>query len=907
MKKIKKLLIIIPVTVFTIFLLLLVTPILFKGKLLEIAKKELNGMLTAKVDFSDLKLSFIRNFPNAYIALEDLTVTGTGEFEGKTLVEFKSLSITVNIISVIRMKNIRVRSILLDQARINAYIAENGSANWNIMKPKEEPVPDKAAPDKAPSPLKIALNSFEIRNANLAFRDDSRNMTAAANGLNYFLHGDMTQDTVDLDMKLEIADVNFIMNGINMLTGARAGLVSEVAADFKNMVFTLKENRFNLNEIVLKFAGSAQIPGEINMTFANEKTDFKNVLQLIPAVYMKNFESITTTGSFTLSGYIKGILKDTQMPNAEVNLVIDNAMFKYPDLPKSVNNINVKANAYYDGAVFDRTTLDVDKLHFEMAGNPFNAELHVKTPESDMQVAAKFLGTIDFNSLLDIVPLDDIVLKGLLECDLALAGRMSSLENKKYEDFDAGGLLKLTGAELKSPDFPQTIKIPGARLALTPRRVDLANFEAIIGNSDISLNGTLENFIPFVFKGGTVRGNLGLKSNKIDLNEFMTPKETAEKPKDSSPLTVIEVPKNIDFAMNANIGRLLFDKLIITDLAGALLVKDGKLQMRNLFMNTLDGSITLSGEYNTQDIKVPSISLDANIRQADVTSALSSFSTLEKILPNPQNYAGKVSANLTMDSILDEHLSPVLNTVASKGQIQTHNVKIQNSELFGTMANLLKNEAWRAPALNNITIKYEIKDGQLTIEPIRMNIAQTSLELMGGQGLDMALNYKVNAAVPVSAVGSGAAALLSNIPKGSNIREIKVTGLIGGTAAKPAVNLGTGDMAGGVAGTAKETVKEDVEKQTAAIIAEAEKQAQIIRNTAKQNADKIRNEANAAADKLEKDAKTPLEKTAAKVAAAKLREEGNANAAKIEQEAETQAAAIMDNANKKADELTNNR
>jgi hypothetical protein len=905
MKIIKKLLIIIPVTIIVIFLLLLLAPILFKGKLLEIAKKELNGMLAAKVDFSDVKLSFIKNFPDAYVALEDLTVTGTGEFEGEKLVEFKSISVTVDLISVIRMDNIKVKAVLLDQARISAHISENGGANWNIMKSKE-PAPEVSVPQEAPqktSPLKIALNKFEIRGADLAFTDDSHKMAAVANGLDFFLHGDMTLDNVDLDMKLDIADVNFRMNGINLLTGARVGLVSEVAADLKNMKFTLKDNRFNLNEIILKFAGSAQIPGDIDLTFANERTDFKDVLRLVPAVYMKNFESITTAGGFTLSGNVKGTYTDKQMPNAGVKLVIDNAMFKYPDLPKSVNNINVIANAYYDGSVFDRTTLDVDKLHFEMAGNPFDAELHVKTPESDLQAAAKFLGRIDFNSLVDIIPLDDIALKGLLECDFALAGRMSALENKRYEDFDAGGMVKISGVDFKSPALPQAVKIASMRLNLTPRRVELANLDAVMGNTDIAVNGTLENFIPFVFKGGTVNGNLSLKSNQIDLNEFMASRKQSEKSEDSSPMSVIEVPKNVDFAVKVNIGRLLFDKLNIADTAGALLVKDGKLLMQNLAMNLLEGGMALSGEYNTQDIKVPSVTLDADIRQFDVASALSSFSILEKILPNPQNYAGKVSVNMTMDSILDEHLSPVLNTVASKGQLQTHNLKVQNSELFGAMANLLKNESWRTPTLNNVNVKFELRDGRLSVEPIKLNIAQTALELSGSQGLDMTLNYKVNASVPVSAIGSGAADLLSKIPAGSQVKEVKVAGLIGGTATKPAVSLDTADMAGGAAAAVKEVVKEDVDKQVAAVMAEAEKQAQAIRDTAKQTADKIRSEAEAAAKKLEGAAKTPFEKTAAKIAANKLRDEGKANAAKVEQEAEKQVSAIMDAAKKKADSL----
>jgi hypothetical protein len=936
MKILKKLLIIIPAVILTIFLVLLVTPVLFKGKILEIAKKELNRMLTAEVDFSDLKLSFIRNFPEAYVALEDLTVTGTGEFAGEKLAAFKSFSVTVDIMSVIKMDNIRVKSILLDHADISAHIARDGSANWNIMKPGEkakvppEEVPPAEVPpekDTSASALKIALNKLEIREANLSFRDDSRKMTASANGLNFFLHGDMTLDNVDLNMKLDIADVNFLMNGIRMLNNARVGFVSDVAADFKNMEFILKENRFNLNEIVLKFAGSAGIPGDINidMTFATEKTDFKSVLQLVPAVYMKNFESITTTGSFALSGAVKGAYNNKQMPSAGVNLIIDNGMFKYPDLPKSVNNINIKANAFYDGAVFDRTTLDVDKLHFEMAGNPFDAEFHVKTPESDMQVAAKFLGKIDFNSLLDIIPLDDIALKGLLECDLALAGRMSTLKNERYEDFDARGMLKLSGIDFNSSSFPHAIKIAGTRLDFTPRRVELTDFDAVIGKSDIAMNGALENFIPFVFKGDTVRGNLNLKSNTIDLNEFMAsketgekPKETVEKPEDKDPLNVIEVPKNIDFAVKVNIDRLFFDKLNITGVNGALSVKDGKLLMQNLAMNLLEGSMTLSGEYNTQDIKVPSIDFNVNIRQFDVTSALSSFSTLEKILPNAHNYAGKVSANLTLYSILDQHLSPVLNTVASKGLLQTHNVKIQDSQLFGTMANLLKNESWRAPTLNNVNIRYEIRDGRLAIEPVRMNIAQTSLELSGGQGLDMTLDYKVNAAVPVSAVGSGATDILSKIPGGSSIREIKVTGLLGGTVTKPVVSLSVADMVSNVVETVKEAVKEivrekveevkvqvkeEVDKQITAIMAEAERQAANIRNTAKQSADRIRNEADASANKLEAAAKTPLEKVAAKAAANKLRDEGKAGAAKVEQEAERQIATIMDNARKQADSL----
>ena len=911
------------ISLLAIFLILLATPFLFKGKILEIAKKELNNMLTAKVDFGDLKLSFIRNFPNAYVALEDLTVVGTGEFEGDTLVAFKKFSITVDVKSVIKMDNIQVKSVLLDQAKVYAHILDDGRANWDIMKSSDE---TEAAPDDdSTTSFRVALKKFEIRNANITYRDDEGNMTAVINDLNYNLRGDMTQDNAGLNMELDIAGLDFWMDGIRYLKKAQAGFVSELDADLKNWIFTFKDNQFNLNEIVLKFAGTVTMPADdidVDITFASEKTDFKSLLSLIPAIYMQDFESLKTTGSLTINGDVKGTYNDNLMPSAHLNMTVDNAMFQYPDLPKSVEKVNIAAKIFYDGEVFDRTTVDVDKFHLEMAGNPFDAELHVKTPDSDMQIAANLTGKIDFNSIADIVPLDDVTLKGLLECDLKLAGLMSTLEKEQYEDFTADGMLKLSGFDYQDADFPQGVKIMSTQLNFTPKKVDLVNFDAVVGNTDIAMNGSLENFIPYVFKDETVRGKLTLKSNMIDLNEFMTD-DTEETPVDTIPLTVIEVPKNIDFTMNANIGKILFDKLAITNTAGVLIVKDGKVRMQNLAMNLLEGSMVLNGEYNTQDIKVPSIDFGMDIKQFNITSALSSFSMLEKILPEPQNYVGKVSANLTLYSVLDEHLDPVLNTVFSKGQLQTQNVEIRNSKLFGTMADLLKNESWRTPAPGNLNIKYEIKDGRLMVEPIQMNISQAKLDLSGDQGLDMTLNYKVNVSVPTSSVGSGATDLLAKIPGGSSIKEFKVTGLVGGTATNPDVKLSIADMAGSVVEAVKEQVteiitekveevkeqvKEEVNKQIDAIMAEAEKQAENFRTTAKQAADKLRSEANANADKLEKEAesKNAIQKTAAKVAADKLRKEGEDNAKKIEQEGEKQATATLDAAKKRADDIRSN-
>ncbi|MDR0814514.1 MAG: hypothetical protein LBN37_02045 [Bacteroidales bacterium] len=921
----KKFLKIFFITIAVIFVILLTAPFLFKGKIMEIAKTELNKMLTAKVDFSDLKLSFIRNFPNAYIALEDLQVVGTGAFEGDTLVAFKKFSITVDIKSVISMENISVKSILLDQAHLYAHIADDGTVNWDIMQPSDAPAEEETTESSGDTNIKVSLSKFEIRDAYITYRDDSSKMVATVKDLDFLLKGDMSLDNADLSLQLDVAALDFLMDGVKLLRNARIGFTSEIGADLKNMGFTLKDNQFNLNDIILKFAGSVNMPGDdivTDITFATGKTSFKSLLSLIPAIYMTDFANIQTTGELTLDGYVKGTYNDKQMPSASVNLAVDNAMFKYPDLPKSVDKIAIALKAFYDGAVFDRTTLDVDKFHFEMAGNPFDLGLHVKTPESDMQIAGDFKGKIDFNSLTDIVPLENTTLSGLLTCDLSLAGRMSTLEKEQYEDFQAAGTLQLTGFDFVSPDFPQGVKITKTQLDFTPKVVHLVGFDAVIGRTDLSLKGSLENFIPYVFTDATVRGNLSLVSNTIDLNEFLSGSdETAPVEADTTALSVIEVPKNIDFGVNAKISNIFFDKLSITDLAGNLKVKDGKVTMDKLGMNMLDGSLLLSGEYNTQDVKKPAVDFQMNISRFDITSALSSLTMLETMFDNPQDYVGKVSANLTLNSLLDNQMSPVLNTVLSKGQLQTHQIEIRNSKLFGTMADLLKNEKWRTVSPGDLNIKFEIKDGQLVmVEPVQFNVNQAKVVLTGGQGLDMSMHYDINASVAASAIG--ATDLLNSIPGGASIKELTLTGLIRGTVSKPDVKLSLGNTLNTITEAVKEQVKEavtqkveevkekvkeNVTEQVDKIMADATKQVEAIRSSGKQLAETARKEANAAADKLEKEAssKNAIQKAAAKAAADKLRKEGESKAKQLEQETDKQANNVLSTAQKQADDLKN--
>ena len=144
--------------------LLVVLPLLFRDRIAQRVKVEVNRTLDARVDWRDVGLTFFRDFPNLTLRLDDLTVVGIGRFEGDTLAAIRHLGVVLDLASVVGSvlggggKPIVVRSIELDQPRLSLIKLEDGTANWDITKK----TPEAERQPQAAKPVAISLRRFEI-------------------------------------------------------------------------------------------------------------------------------------------------------------------------------------------------------------------------------------------------------------------------------------------------------------------------------------------------------------------------------------------------------------------------------------------------------------------------------------------------------------------------------------------------------------------------------------------------------------------------------------------------------------------------------------------------------------------------------------------------------------------------
>lgn len=905
----------------------IIIPFAFKDKIKSKVEAGLNEKLNAKVTFGDYRLSLFRAFPNASFFLDELSVTGAGEFEGDTLAAVKSLGITINLKSLFGDQGYEIKSVVIDRPLVNAVVNSDGKASWDIMKEAGDATQPESDGEPGVSGLKMSLRRFTINDGRLRYTDHESGMSAALEDLDFNLSGNMTGSRTGLELDMTAGNTDLVMDKVPWLTDATVGFRADIDAMLDSMKFILRENVLKVNDISLNFSGMAAMPGDdidLDMVFGAPETSFKSLLSLIPAFYMKGYEDLNASGTVALGGSIKGVYSsaDTILPDVALNLQVNNGIISYPALPEKITDINIAGTVQTDGRDMDKSVAEVSSFHFVLAGNPFDLSLSMATPLSDPAVNARANGKIDLAKLQQAIPLDSISLNGLIDVTLEMAGRLSMIENKEFEKFRAAGNLKISDMEVAMADMPD-MKISNAAFAFTPAFAELTEMKATMGQgSDFSLSGRLENYIPYLFSDGTVRGNLSMRSEKIDLNEIMdyVPADTVET--DTVPMEMIRIPSNIDFALDARVGSLNYGLLRAREVAGNILLRDGVVTVSETGMKALGGSLLVNAAYDSRDTLRPMLDAGMLVSAVNIRETFDAFNTVRQLMPAAAGLGGNVSARIDFSSILGKGMMPLLSTLSGTGEVQSESVQIIESGIFDRMKGLLKIDPAYTNMIRDLKATFIINDGRLYVKPFDTRLGNIRLNISGDQGLDRTINYLVRTEIPRAELGEAAGALMSTFAAQASAlgfaaappEVIRVNLNVGGTVKNPTVLPSfAGGTASSVAASVADTVKQEVvekvneaaRQQADRILKEAEEKAQMLRDEAAKSAEVIRSEADLRGKKLVKDAgaQGALAVVAAKRAAEALNREAEKRATQLVTEANARADNMLAEAKTKADEL----
>lgn len=936
----KKIIKILAITLGIILLLLIISPVLFKSKIEAVVKEKINEQVHAQVDWTRFNLTFFRGFPDLSVNLHQLSVVGLDPFAGDTLAGIQRFELRVNPFSVLG-KSMKVKAILLEKPLLNGIVLAAGSANWDIAVEAEEPAEEEVnVKDDQTSSMSVSLHRLAILDGRIYYVDQSTGVDASLEGFNLELRGNLSMEETELKLSSGIDRLNAKVGGIRYLRDAVLDLELIAAANMAEKRYTLKENLLSLNGLRLGAEGEVVLLDEgalgMDLKLFSRETSFKTLLSLVPAIYLQDFEALETRGNLQLDASVQGIMQDSILPDVKLNLQVRDGYFAYPDLPKDVSDVQISLHVDYRGEHRDASVVDLERCHFLLGGNPFELSMRADHPFSDMHVAGRAEGSIDFASLKEVIPMEDVILDGRLETRLSWDALMSHIAQEQYEQVELDGLLLVENVQLDAPDIPVPLTLEKLHMLFNPRRVELSNLDMKLGSSDLQMKGELENFLPYVFAGQTVSGSLDLTSELLDANELIPEEERNEEAVSDSIVPVapdslaeplgIRIPENIDFIMALEMQRIAYKNLLVENLEGTMKVMGGVAGIENIRMDVMEGSIESTGWIDTRG-EFAEVEVDLDMKGMDIASTYESIVSVEKLIPMARYCRGKANIEMRYHSLVDNTLTPLYESIEAKGDAYTRGLQFYKLDEFVPLSQVLKNEKFTRMAPDEVDVGFTVRDGRIIFNPFGWTIDDSEFEVSGSHGIDLSMDYTLNMNIAKSDLGSGVNELMQGVTAlasgaGLNIPQseyIKVIGHIGGTFNRPKF---TTDLSGNLRSTGEqvqaavetritgevekveEEIRDEASDQAEKIIADAEAEAARLVDEARKAGEMLVEEAEAQGEKLMEEAGgNPLKQVAARTASRELKRQAETQSAKLVDEAEKKGEEIIQKARAEAEKL----
>ena len=646
-----------------------------------------------------------------------------------------------------------------------------------------------------------------------SFKTIETNGELAFSGFAKGTYSDIQMPAFNVDLKVinamfkypDLAPINNI--NVDMLVDNKDGVIDNTVIDIKKFHMDFGSNPVDAHALISKM-----YPTQVDANIS-AKLNLAELSKMFPV------EGLDMKGSYALNLKAKGVydsLKKT-IPSIDAAMSLANGYIKSSEFPLPLQDLHFSSTIKNASGKMAETFIAVKDFSMDMDGEKFSADLLLQNLD-DYTWDLKAKGGVDLEKMTKIFPLEGMTLAGKVKADIQTKGKMSDLDAERYEKLPTSGTASLTAFKYTSKDLPYDVTMSKAEMVFDPKKVELKQVTGTIGKSDFNVNGSVNNYIGYVFgKGELLKGSMNFNSNLLDLNEFMTETEEAPTTTDTASYGVIPVPENIDFILKSSVKTVKMMDYTMTNASGDVIVKDGVANLSGLKFNMLGGAFVLNGSYNAKDIKHPKYDMAVKIDNMSMAQAASSFSIIKTYAPVAGLMQGNFSTDFKVKGELLETMMPNLKTVGGDGLVKIAQASLKDSKLVSGITSLTKLDNTSEVSMNDVLMSATIKDGRLSVKPFDVKFGSYKTTVAGSTGVDGSLDYKLKMNVPAGKLGSQFNSLVSGGKSDPNAT-VPVTIGLGGNFLSPSPKLIMDEQKQQAKDAATTAIKDEGKKQADKVI-----------------------------------------------------------------------------------------
>ena len=553
-----------------IVLFLILIPVLFKNKLLDRLKQEVDRQTEVTLDFSDVSISWWKHFPDFSIRIDQPVVTGKDTFANIPLFQSKSLGVDLNFWDVLRNSDsLRIQGIHLDEPDLRIRVLADGTANYDIMRSQEQ---DASA--STSTGFRLDLQRLECLGGTLDYQDRSLDAYFYLDHLNQDGKITYQDNLVEVGMNAKADSVTLMYGGTTYLNHAEVTWQGPVSLDLNAEKYAFNANAITINALPVDLTGWVDMqPETVDMDLAVKTPggDVKQMMSLIPGAYHHYYEGVTASGEANLEVTLKGVYQDNiAYPALHLATQIKNGRIQYSSAPFPIEQLRVDVEINSKDALYNAMDVALRDLHAVVKDSPIDGQLMVQSTLQDLLARGHLKANVNLGAWIEALRLaDQYPVKGLIAGEADFDFSQSAVIQKNYRQIKFSGAFSGQDIAGQLPGYP-AFAASNASLTLTPDRVDMQLNGVVAGRSEGSADINIQDPLSYLTGGNRTSMGIDLNMPRLDLTEWMSGEIT----EDTAATKVAYQPTYkplppVQVRWNASIDRLDYEDYDIRNLRSA--------------------------------------------------------------------------------------------------------------------------------------------------------------------------------------------------------------------------------------------------------------------------------------------------------------------------------------------------
>ena len=312
------------------------------------------------------------------------------------------------------------------------------------------------------------------------------------------------------------------------------------------------------------------------------------------------------------------------------------------------------------------------------------------------------------------------------------------------------GIVGFDRLRFRTPEFGLPIRMAKTAVTVDGPKIRLKNASVRIGRSDMTATGDMEGVYRAMTKGEKLTAHLSLTSNLIDCNQLINslsfPQDTTEVLTDSVPseMKLFVIPRNIDFELQTDLKKVVFEKMLFENVHGAVDIKNQAIHLEDLSMRALDADMKAVMVYKASSPRGGYAGFDLKIRNINIAKLVDFVPSLDTIVPMLRSFKGRVMFDVAAAARLDSAMNIRIPTLRSAIHIKGDSLVLMDGETFAEISKMLMFKNKKENVFDSISVNVTVHDGNVTVYPFLVEIDRYKAAIGGEQGLDMNFNYHIS-------------------------------------------------------------------------------------------------------------------------------------------------------------------